>query len=82
MRPIEDGYYVEKRRSEVEYEVSAVIKLVMSEMERLAGLDPSEASEPIEFNQTRQRVIKKIWNLSKECIRYGAISVQRDEHSK
>lgn len=73
---IQDGQLHEKLRGELEAEVSAVIKLVMSEMERLASLPPHEAAEPIQFNQMRNRVIRKLWNLSKECVRYGVRSVQ------
>lgn len=62
-------------RRAVEAEVNATIKLVMSVMEELAAQDPGVASQPTEFNERRHLVIRKIWNLAKECIRYGAISV-------
>lgn len=77
--PFTDAYYTEKLQAEVESEVKATIKLVMCEMERLASLPPDEAVEPVTFNRSRQIVIRKLWNLSKECIRYGSVrSVQRN----
>ncbi len=60
----------------VEAEVNATIKLVMTAMEELAAKDPSEAAKPTEFNELRNAVIRKIWNLSRECIRYGVSTVQ------
>lgn len=77
--PFNDAYYTEKLQSEVESEVKSAIKLVMCEMERLASLPPDQAAEPVTFNRARNAVIRKLWNLSKECIRYGSHrSVQRD----
>lgn len=67
---------LEKARIELEAEVNATIKLVMLEMERLASLPPAEACDPIEFNDRRRALIRKLWNLAKECMRYGARSVQ------
>lgn len=61
---------------EVEQEVNATIKLVMLAMEELASLPPHVAAEPSEFNERRNVVIRKIWNLAKECMRYGASTVQ------
>jgi hypothetical protein len=60
----------------IEAEVSATIKLVMASMEELAALPPDQASEPLVFNERRNRVIRKIWVLAKECIRYGSRTVQ------
>ena len=60
----------------LESEVKATIKLIMSTMEELASLPPAQASDPLVFNERRNRVIRKLWNLSKECIRYGASTVQ------
>jgi hypothetical protein len=59
----------------VEAEVNATIKLVMATMEDLAAMDPVQASSPHAFNTRRNAVIRKLWNMSKECIRYGAQSV-------
>jgi len=61
---------------ELESEVKATIKLVMTTMEELASMPPAEAGSPLAFNERRNRVIRKLWNLSKECIRYGASTVQ------
>lgn len=66
-------------RSEVEAEVNATIKLIMAVMEDLAALPPEVAGDPVAFNERRHQVIRKIWNLSKECMRYGASTVQPDE---
>jgi hypothetical protein len=68
-----------KLRFEVEAEVSAAIKLILSEMELLASLPPEEACEPVEYNRARHRVIRKLWNLSKECIYYGMESTRELE---
>ena len=76
--PQADGYQSDKLRDEVEREVAATIKLIMLEMERLASMEPNLAAEPMSFNATRHTVIRKVWNLTKEAIRYGASSVQRD----
>lgn len=65
-----------ERRTEVEHEVNATIKLVMFTMEELAATPPHLAAEPTYFNDRRNAVIRKIWNLAKECMRYGASTVQ------
>lgn len=64
----------EQRR--IEAEVNATIKLLMATMEELAALDPVEVSQPVMFNDLRNQVIRRVWNLAKECIRYGARGVQ------
>ena len=66
-------------RRAVEAEVNSTIKLVMSVMEELASLPPDQAAQPMFFNQQRHTVIRKIWNLSKECILYGAVTVQSEQ---
>lgn len=65
-------------RGEIEAEVNATIKLIMATMEELASLPPELAGDPVAFNDRRHLVIRKIWNLTKECMRYGARSVQSD----
>lgn len=65
----------EIHRKAVEAEVNATIKLVMSTMEELASLPPDVAAQPVFFNHHRHVVIRKIWNLAKECIRYGTLAV-------
>jgi hypothetical protein len=62
-------------RKAIEAEVNSTIKLVMSVMEELATQEPQLAAQPLDFNERRHVVIRKIWNLAKECIRYGAVSV-------
>ena len=64
----------------VEQEVNATVKLIMSTMEEMAALPPIQASNPALFNDKRNRIIRKVWNLAKECIRYGASTVQPNEH--
>lgn len=59
----------------IEAEVNATIKLLMGTMEQLAAQDPYQASQPGAFNELRNQVIRRVWNLAKECIRYGASEV-------
>lgn len=59
--------------------MNATVKLIMSTMEEIASLPPAQASDPALFNDKRNRIIRKVWNLAKECIRYGANTVQPDE---
>lgn len=66
-------------RAAIEAEVNATVKLLMAEMEDLASLPPELAGDPIAFNDRRNLVIRKIWNMAKECMRYGAAKVQPDE---
>jgi len=60
----------------IEAEVNATIKLLMATMEDLAAMDPVTVSQPVMFNDLRNQVIRRVWNLAKECIRYGARGVQ------
>jgi len=59
----------------IEAEVNATIKLLMGAMEQLAAQDPREVAQPYAFNDLRNQVIRRVWNLAKECIRYGAHGV-------
>lgn len=63
----------------IEAEVNATIKLIMGAMEELAAMQPAQGAHPVSFNDARNRVIRKVWNLAKECIRYGSRSIQHDE---
>lgn len=65
-----------EQRQAVENEVNATIKLVMVTMEEMASLPPELASDPAYFNERRIGLIRKVWNLAKECMRYGASTVQ------
>lgn len=65
-----------EQRTALEHEVNATIKLVMLTLEELAAQPPEVAASPPYFNDRRNAVIRKIWNLAKECMRYGASSVQ------
>jgi hypothetical protein len=62
----------------IEAEVNATIKLLMATMEQLASMPPSEGAQPKVFNELRNQVIRRVWNLAKECIRYGARGVQSE----
>jgi hypothetical protein len=53
---------------QLEREANAVIKLVLSEMELLAAMDPDEACDPYTYNERRRRVVRKIWSLFKEAM--------------
>lgn len=55
----------QREQTPLEKEVNATIKLVMIHMEQLASLQPAEASEPYSFEERRQQVMRKIWNLVK-----------------
>lgn len=59
----------------IEAEVNATIKLLMGTMEQLAAQEPFRAAQPEAFNEVRNQVIRRVWNLAKECIRYGASGV-------
>lgn len=70
MTPVEERSEEQRR---IEAEVNATIKLLMGVMEELTTMEPQQ---PVAFNDIRNQVIRKVWNLAKECIRYGARSVQ------
>jgi hypothetical protein len=59
----------------IEAEVNATIKLLMGTMEELAATEPHLAARPEVFNTIRNQVIRRVWNLAKECIRYGTHGV-------
>lgn len=59
----------------IEAEVNATIKLLMGTLEQLAATPPG-ATTPMQFNELRNQVIRRVWNLAKECIRYGSKGVQ------
>lgn len=72
---------IDKREDQrrIEAEVNATIKLLMGTMEELAALDPMTGSQPVFFNELRNQVIRRVWNLAKECIRYGSKGVQSQQ---
>lgn len=55
----------------IDKEANATLKLVLSHMEGLASLDPKFACEPYAYEERRQQVMRKIWNLVKLCVRHG-----------
>jgi hypothetical protein len=65
----------QKTRQQLEAECQATIKLVLTEMEALAVLPP-ETAFPYEYETRRRSVVRKIWNLFKECITYEPPPVQ------
>jgi hypothetical protein len=48
-------------------EISATIKLVLSVMEELAGLEPVVACEPYFFEQQRARVMRRLHIMAETC---------------
>jgi hypothetical protein len=69
-----------KTLQQLEKECNSAIKLILLEMETLAALPPEQASSPVVFNERRERVIRKVWGLFKECLVYDPGEVQRNEH--
>lgn len=67
----QDPFFGEKRSLDIEAEINATVKAVLFELEQLAAMDPRTASEPVEFNARRRRVIRRIWTAMRECVRYG-----------
>lgn len=49
----------------IEQDVNALIKLVLTEMEMLASMEPEQARHPYEMDQRRRRVVRRIWALVK-----------------
>jgi hypothetical protein len=76
---VDDTAVATALQHQIEAEVNSTIKLIMASMEQLASMAPHEAAAPGAFNATRNQVIRRVWNLSKECIRYGARSVQHQQ---
>jgi hypothetical protein len=57
-----------KTIEQLERDVSATIKLILTEMEQLAGLPPAIAAEPYALQDRRKRVVRKIWSLYKDTL--------------
>ena len=64
-----------KTRQQIEKDVGALVKFVMSEIERVAAMPPDQAGHPYHLEQTRSRLIRKIWDVSKECLAHDSSSV-------
>jgi len=62
-----------KTRDQLEKDIQATVKLVLTEMETLAAMDPTKASEPYGFEERRRRVIRKLWTTFKECLSYERV---------
>lgn len=56
-----------KTFEQLEKECNSTIKFVLIEMETLAALPPAIASDPYTFQERRQRVVRRLWALFKEC---------------
>lgn len=67
----QDPDFALKCAFDIEQDVNATIKLVMSEFEDVAVLPPEIACEPVAFNARRRRLIRAIWGTMKDCVRYG-----------
>lgn len=61
----------EARRHQLEADVNALIKLMLSELENFAAMDPAEAAEPVRFNEIRNNVMRRQWAVVKQAIQYG-----------
>ncbi len=55
-----------KTEAQLRKDVSAAIKLILTEMETLAGLPPEQAFHPVEFDERRRRVVRRLWQLFKD----------------
>lgn len=58
-----------KSLEQLEKDVSATVKLVLSEMEQLAAMPPELAQERLVL--VRRVVLRKIWTLHKETVAHG-----------
>lgn len=59
-----------KTREQLEKECQSTIKLVITELETLRDLDADQGVKDVYFDEGRRRVIRKIWNLFKECVNH------------
>ena len=64
------GWTMAKTRQQLEKDANALVKLLLFEMEYLAATDAEVAAEPYAFDERRRRMVRKIWNLVKECLAY------------
>lgn len=67
-----------KSLQQLEKEVNALLKLMLSELETCAALPPEEACDPYTFNERRHRLVRKTWNLFKEALCFEP----SDEHKQ
>jgi hypothetical protein len=66
-----NGGVMVKTQPQLEKDVNAALKLILSEMEMLAALPPEIASEPYAFEERRRKVVRRIWDLYKDILNYG-----------
>lgn len=50
---------------QVRLETGAVLKLLLSQLERSAAEPPEIAAHPHQLNEIRHQVIRRVWNLVK-----------------
>ena len=64
-----------KTRQQLEKDVNALVKAILSDYEALAALSPEEASEPYAFEMKRNAIVRRIWGVYKECLSHdpGAV---------
>lgn len=56
-----------KSRQQLEKDANALIKLILSEMEGMVG---TAGLDVYEFDEKRRNMVRKVWNLVKECLAY------------
>lgn len=60
-----------KTQEQLNQDVNATIKFVLSKVEMVAALSPEEACHPVHLDETRRQIVRKIWQLYKEVRQYG-----------
>lgn len=64
-----------KTEEQLQRDVAATIKLILTELETVAGLAPDVACHPVAFDERRRRVVRKIWALYKEVLAHDPSQV-------
>ena len=59
-----------KTRKQLEADTGALLKMVFSELERLASMPPEQAAHPYTLEPIRARLMRRIWSLFKASINY------------
>jgi len=61
-----------KTREQLEKDVGAAIKLILTELEDASLEEPLVACHPVAFNERRRRVVRTIWALYKGVLANAA----------
>jgi len=61
-----------KTREQLEKDVGAAIKLILTELEDASLEDPLLACHPNAFDERRRRVVRRVWQLYKEVLAHAA----------